>query len=405
MKKTEFILNKLYTLHHVGIRVMNSNGSMIGKPFVAFENSDPVYCNPSLYHLLCSKYLSSTATCLLQEDQGFLYTIFKYMDHFIILGPVSMEDNVQHEARTYLSKNSVLNKTLQVPYMNIKQLKELTTLVYGIVTEEYDNVDTLFENERENKAVENTIHKELTEYLLHKSEHEQAHFTYQDEKRYAEYIIRGEYDKLYAGMNELSDIYTEESIGTMSETKLKQSEYKSVAWITLMTRYAIMAGVSDTTSYGLSDISLQMLSKARNLLEIENTMDSCNKEFERLIKEAVSLKKTRSPYIEKCKSYIETHIFEKISLQEIAKEVGLHPVYLSRIFSENMGMSISSYIMQEKIKVSCNLLKYSDKSIATIAEYMNMAPQSYFTRIFKKVMNKSPGQYQKEYLDKTFYES
>jgi len=42
-------------------------------------------------------------------------------------------------------------------------------------------------------------------------------------------------------------------------------------------------------------------------------------------------------------------------------------------------------------------LEYSDKSISMIAEYLNMAPQSNYTRVFKKVMDISPAQYRKEH--------
>ncbi|MDO5519939.1 MAG: AraC family transcriptional regulator [bacterium] len=405
MNKLEFVLHKINTLYHIGIRVMNSKGNLITTPFESFNQQDPLCCNPSLSKELRLQYQNSKAICLLCDDDGFLYTIFKYEIHYVIIGPVSLERNIQHSNRAYLTRNKVQNTTLSIPYMNIRDLKEITSFVYGILTENYESQETLFENERENKAVEETIHKQLTEYLLNTSEEEKIHFSYQDEKRYADYIIRGEYDKLYAGMNEVSHIYTEESIGILSESQSKQTEYKNIAWITLMTRYAIMAGVSDTESYALSDVSLQTLSKAKTVLEMERIMNSCMKEYERLIKAAVSKQHVKSPYIDQCKQYIAKHILEKMTLQDIANDIGIHPVYLSRIFSEQMEMPISSYIMQEKIKVSCRLLKYSGKSIASIAEYMNMAPQSYFSRIFKKVMHQSPGQYQKEYLNKTFYES
>lgn len=60
--------------------------------------------------------------------------------------------------------------------------------------------------------------------------------------------------------------------------------------------------------------------------------------------------------------------------------------------------------MQEKIRISCNLLKYSNRSIAIIAEYMNLSPQSYFTRVFKKVTGETPARYRRTHVDKNFLE-
>ena len=38
-----------------------------------------------------------------------------------------------------------------------------------------------------------------------------------------------------------------------------------------------------------------------------------------------------------------------------------------------------AYVMREKVQISRNLLKYSNRPVAVIAEYMNLSPQSYFT--------------------------
>lgn len=92
-------------------------------------------------------------------------------------------------------------------------------------------------------------------------------------------------------------------------------------------------------------------------------------------------------------------------LPQFAGAAGLHPGYFSRIFAGQMGMTVMEYVMQEKVRVSCNLLKYSNQPIAVIAEYMNLSPQSYFTRVFKKVMGETPARYRKTHADKNFLES
>lgn len=68
-------------------------------------------------------------------------------------------------------------------------------------------------------------------------------------------------------------------------------------------------------------------------------------------------------------------------------------------------MTLTDYILREKIQISCNLLKYSDRSIAVVAAYINLSPQSYFTKVFKRVTGETPAQYRRTHTDKSFIES
>ena len=68
-------------------------------------------------------------------------------------------------------------------------------------------------------------------------------------------------------------------IGVMSESQKKEAEYKIVSAITLVTRYAIMSGVDDSAAYALSDVSLQKLSKAKNVLEMEDVFKQAMLKF------------------------------------------------------------------------------------------------------------------------------
>lgn len=48
-------------------------------------------------------------------------------------------------------------------------------------------------------------------------------------------------------------------------------------------------------------------------------------------------------------AYIDEHIYEKISLLELAEMAGYSPFYFSKLFSEIMGMPITGYIRIRKL--------------------------------------------------------
>ena len=58
-----------------------------------------------------------------------------------------------------------------------------------------------------------------------------------------------------------------------------------------------------------------------------------------------------------------------------------------------MGISLSEYILRQKIEGAKNLLCYSRLSIVEIGESFCFSSQSHFTRIFKKETGVTPHKY------------
>lgn len=59
-------------------------------------------------------------------------------------------------------------------------------------------------------------------------------------------------------------------------------------------------------------------------------------------------------------AYIDSHIYEKISLVKLAEIAGYSPFYFSKLFSEIMGMPITGYIRIRKLQYALGslLLEY-----------------------------------------------
>ena len=92
------------------------------------------------------------------------------------------------------------------------------------------------------------------------------------------------------------------------------------------------------------------------------------------------LKKQKNPRINKCKDFIFSHLHDRITLEDLAAEADCNPNYLSQLFKECEGISISGYILQEKINRAKNLLIYSDYSYIEIATYLGFSSQSHFKK-------------------------
>jgi AraC-like DNA-binding protein len=96
-------------------------------------------------------------------------------------------------------------------------------------------------------------------------------------------------------------------------------------------------------------------------------------------------------------NYIQHHLSEPITAEDIAKDLYLSRPYLSRKFIEQTGESLTDFILKEKTEEAKRLLRYSDKTLTAISNYLGFSSQSHFSRVFKKYASCTPGEYREKY--------
>ncbi len=107
--------------------------------------------------------------------------------------------------------------------------------------------------------------------------------------------------------------------------------------------------------------------------------------------------------IEQAIRYIDENYMHQLSLDDIAAEVSLSPIYFHNRFKAATGETPHDYLMGIRIKKAVNLLVTSDLSIAQIAYECGFSSQSYFSYVFKKTMNLSPREYMRKMYERYSY--
>lgn len=100
--------------------------------------------------------------------------------------------------------------------------------------------------------------------------------------------------------------------------------------------------------------------------------------------------------IRKVKQYIEDHVGEEISRNDLASKVYLHPDYMNRLFKEQVGTSVSDYVIQMRLAKAKVMLRTTQESISSIAAMVGYPNTAYFTKIFKRSVGVTPKEYRKE---------
>lgn len=100
--------------------------------------------------------------------------------------------------------------------------------------------------------------------------------------------------------------------------------------------------------------------------------------------------------IPKAMLYIDLNLASPISTRDIAADQFLSPNYLSARFHQETGKTISDFILEKRIKMSCKLLKTARMSIQNVAAAVGIEDTSYFTKQFKRIKGVSPTQFRKQ---------
>lgn len=94
--------------------------------------------------------------------------------------------------------------------------------------------------------------------------------------------------------------------------------------------------------------------------------------------------------------YINVFFNHEISLTIISEKFGISKFHLCRKFKETTGSLITDYVNRKRLTEAEKLLSNTDYSVTRISELVGFNNISYFIRIFKKMYDKSPGEYRKE---------
>ncbi len=100
--------------------------------------------------------------------------------------------------------------------------------------------------------------------------------------------------------------------------------------------------------------------------------------------------KIRNEHIIKIFKYIEKNINQRISLEDVSRDVNLAKEYVSSLFKKETGKTITEYINERKMTIAKSIIENDNLSLKKVAESLGYDNYSYFSRVFKKYYSISP---------------
>lgn len=107
---------------------------------------------------------------------------------------------------------------------------------------------------------------------------------------------------------------------------------------------------------------------------------------------------TRVP--EMIKNYIDSHITEPISLDDISRSLYISKSHIERAFKKEYNQTPIAYWSNQRIMQVASMLVTTNYSLAQIAQQLGFSDVKYMSKTFKKIKGKTPMEYRRSKLAK-----
>ncbi len=97
------------------------------------------------------------------------------------------------------------------------------------------------------------------------------------------------------------------------------------------------------------------------------------------------------------KQYLEDHRTEKITLEDLSKRFYINKFYLTRLFKEQYGIPVISYVCNLRITDAKQQLRFTEKTVEEIGRDCGFGDANYFSRVFRREEGMSPNEYRKRW--------
>lgn len=182
--------------------------------------------------------------------------------------------------------------------------------------------------------------------------------------------------------------------GILASNNIRQLKNIIIVTTTLATRAAIDGGLDIDAAFHLSDYYIQSAEMTNDIHVLYHLLGQINYDFAEKVAE-YKVPATSDDLLQKALHYVLQHTNCRITVTDVAEYVGFSRSYFSSYFKENLGFSIGAFILRCKLEEGKQLLRYTDKSLSIISNYLCFSSQSHFQTAFRKEYGMTPLQYRK----------
>lgn len=173
---------------------------------------------------------------------------------------------------------------------------------------------------------------------------------------------------------------------------VKQRQVDAVAIVTLCARAAVRGGVSPDIAVTLNRFYVERVLQCDTLPAVEEVLTAMQDDFVNRVHQ-IKIQQGISPAVLQVCSYIQLNLNHKLSLKQLAAQVGYSPSYLSAKFKEEMHQTIYQYRLTLRMEHAKKILESTQYNAHEVAKTLGYASASHFGEQFRQYTGQTPGEY------------
>lgn len=91
--------------------------------------------------------------------------------------------------------------------------------------------------------------------------------------------------------------------------------------------------------------------------------------------------------------YLESHIRDYVTVEDICRENGIGRAQLQRLFRERHHSGVIDFFARMKVEYAKQLIREQNQNFTQISEFLGYSSIHYFSRQFKKITGMTPSEY------------
>ena len=366
-----------------------------------FECVRPLARNFMLAHSIEGYHLNLDNPYVMYFE--FSYTVGKHSTYTMVVGPVltvnpteTIWPELGFSGNLFAEQKRVLSRAL--PVMDVEDFKlEITNFLKQVI----DVIPPSFKSDNIS-AVINKYSSEEDSYEILSSEDDvfnsdEISELCRLEDLFQVYITNGNTYQLYSMFKD------EHTMGILFPNKasVQSSKVRASELLTLARVASHESGNDSISCYSRYQKYSTKLIDAKNYETIAKIVEKCAIEFARNSHDMSKYTNdSYSPMTNKCIQRIIERLPDKISLDELAKELHISAKYLSALFNKETGSSITDFMQDLRVNEAKHLLTNTELSYLEISTLLNFSSQSYFNCIFKKKTDLTPKEFRERAMQK-----
>ena len=132
-------------------------------------------------------------------------------------------------------------------------------------------------------------------------------------------------------------------------------------------------------------------------IEAAQTEEECREMFVMFVEQVCNMNaemgKQYSQLVQKIMEQVAMDLTQPLTLQYFSDRLNVNSSYLSNLFRQQTGVTITEYVTDKRITHAATLLAFTRNPIKTVAKQVGISDVQYFSRLFKRRMEMTPSQY------------